>query len=205
MSGIGEDRKLRTPDVREKVEKFISECSKQLSSILSSKYLYSPLYAKIMDREVKRLNEINKVVIDSGGITEQIKTLDFDEFKQDVHISLDGMVNIEHLVPWLSTFHRHDRAMISRYLYSISDILVGKEEPTGNVTKSYLELTVIPSILNQIQSDYKKAMKERSEECSEYLKRVRTKRLSMVIKDLASFEEELEVLKSLKENLMNMK
>lgn len=48
-------------------------------------------------------------------------------------------------------------------------------------------------------------MKERSEECSEYLKRVRTKRLSMVIKDLASFEEELEVLKSLKENLMKMK
>ena len=205
LSGIGEDRKLRTPDVREKVEEFISECSKQLSSILSSKYLYSPLYVKIRDRELERLSEINEVVVDKHGITEQIKTLDFDEFKQDVHISLDGMVNIEHLVPWLSTFHRHDRAMISRYLYSISDILVGKKEPTGNVTKSYLELTVIPSILNQIQSDYKKAMKERSEECSEYLKRVRTKRLSMVIKDLDSFEEELEVLKSLKENLMKMK
>lgn len=201
LSGIDENSRFRTPEAREIVVNFLLECSRQLSSILSGKYMYSPFYAKIVERELKRLNEINKVVMDGGGATEPIEPLDFEVFKKDIQVSLDGMVNIDHLVPWLSTYHRHDKSMVSRYLYSILDILVGKTEPTGDVTKSYLELTVIPIITHQVQSDYQQAMAERSAVCSAYLCRAKTRLLAGIIDHVTGFREELEALELLNESL----
>lgn len=204
LSGINEKRKLRTVEAREMIEIFLKECSNQLSSILSSKYMYSPLFAKIIEREINRLNEINKVIVDNGGTTEQIKALDFDVFKRDIQITLDGMVNVEHLVPRLSMFQKHDKSMLSRYLYSILNILVGKTDPTGCVTKSYLELTLVPAISNQVQLDYQQTMELRSNVCSEYLRRTKERLLARIIGNLTEFEEESDAIDSLNGYLKKM-
>lgn len=204
LNVVNEEKGLKTPEARRIVENFILECTNQLTSIISSKYMYSPLYAKIMEREIKRLNEINKVVLDSGGVTKQITTFEFDEFKRDIQIDLSGMVNIELLVPKLPYFKKHKKDMVSKYLYSIWEILVGKVEPTGNMAKSYLELTIMPNIINQVKSDYQQTMAKRSKVCSEYLVQAKNELLMGLIKEPAIFDEELNAMKSLNKGLKTL-